>query len=113
METQGDAVEDNVTDDQFILLQSDLNKLKILRPTLAPYGTTNEGCADVDQTRSMAESTTTEILDHCCVSHSIVVTSDNDDEESSEEHGPPKTFTALELLQNCIVLEEEQVASHL
>ena len=81
METQADTVEDNINVEQFILLQSDLHKLKLLSPTLAPYGTTNEDYNDDGETQSFAEFATTEILDHCRVPHSILVTSDNDDEE--------------------------------
>ena len=59
------------------------------------------------------------VLNHYRESFSIDVNSDNDDEESSEEPGPPQRpaqseiFATLELLQNCTLFEEEQVASHL
>ena len=120
LETQADAIEDN--DDPFKSLQSDMDELKLLDPTLVPDGTTAEDFTDADQTLSVAESATTdddEILNHYRESCSIDVTSDNDDEESSEEPGPPQRparseiFVALELLQNCTLFEEEQVASHL
>ena len=84
--------------------------------------TTADDFTDADQTLSVAESATIddeEILNHYWESHITDVTSDNDDKESSEEPGPPKrssrseVFAVLELLQNCSLFEEEQVAFHL
>ena len=118
-ETQTDAVEDN--DDPFKSPQSGLDELKLLSPTLVPDGTTTDDFTDADQTLSVAGSATidNEEMNHYRESHDTDATSDNNDEESSEEPGPPKRslwseiFSALELLRNCSLLEEEQVALHL
>ena len=53
-ETQADALEDN--DDPFKSLQSDLDELNLLNPTLVPGGTTVDDISDADQTLSVAKS---------------------------------------------------------
>ena len=96
--------------------------MKLLNQTLFPDGTTVDDFTNADQTLSVTDEEIIddeEILNNYRELHSTDVTSDNDDEERSEEPGPPRTssrseiFVALELLQNCSLFEEEQVAFHL
>ena len=61
-----DVVEDY--DDPFKLLQSDLDELKLLNPTVVPHGTNSDDFTGTDQSLSMAEPTIIDyekILNHC------------------------------------------------
>ena len=99
------------------MLQSDLDKLKSLDPTLVPDGTTTKDFTDTNHILSVSNSASVddqEILKHYREPQSTDATSDNDKEESNEPPGPPQRPARLVgLLQNCNLFEEEQVAAGL
>ena len=114
-DAQTDAVEE--IDDPFKSLQSDLDELRLLDPSLVPDETTAEDYTDTDKNLVVTESVLTddkELLGHYRGTLNIDV--DDDTQENAEEVKPLKKpsrseiYAAMELLQKCSLFEEEEVA---
>ena len=114
-DAQTDAVEE--IDDPFKSLQSDLDELRLLDPSLVPDETTAEDYTDTDKNLVVTESVLVddeEILGQYRETLNIDV--DDDTQENAEEveplKKPPRSeiYAAMELLQKCSLFEEEEVA---
>ena len=113
-DAQIDAVEE--IDDPFKSLQSDLDELRLLDPSLVPDETTAEDYTDTDKNLVVTESVlidNEEILGQYRETLNIDV--DDDTQENAEEVQPLKKpsrseiYAAMELLQKCNLFEEEEV----
>ena len=114
-DAQTDAVEE--IDDPFKSLQSDLDELRLLDPSLVPDETTAEDYTDTDKNLVVTESVLIEdeeILGQYRETLNIDV--HDDTQENAEEVEPLKKpsrseiYAAIELLQKCSLFEEEEVA---
>ena len=110
-----DAVEE--IDDPLKSLQSDLDELRLLDPSLVPDETTAEDYTDTDKNLVVTEPVLIddeEILGQ--YSETLNIDVDDDTQENAEEVEPLKkpsrseTYAAMELLQKCSLFEEEEVA---
>ena len=113
-DAQTDAVEE--IDDPFKSLQSDLDELRLLDPSLVPDETTAEDYTDTDKNLVVTESVlidNEEILGQYRETLNIDV--DDDTQENAEEVEPLKKpsrseiYAAMELLQKFNLFEEEEV----
>ena len=112
-DAQTDAVEE--IDDPFKSLQSDLDELRLLDPSLVPDETTAEDYTGTDKNLVVTESVLIddeEILGQYRETLDIDV--DDDTQEKAEEVEPLKKpsrseiYAAMELLQECSLFEEEE-----
>ena len=114
-DAQTDAEEE--IDDPFKSLQSDLDELRLLDPSLVPDEKSAEDYTDTDKNLVVTESVLIddeEILGQYRETLNIDV--DDDTQENAEEVEPLKKpsrseiYAAMELLQECSLFEEEEVA---
>ena len=119
---QIDALEES--DDPFKSLQFDLDELRTLDPTLVPAETTAEDYTDTNQALGVAESITVddkEILSKyrkdLNMDARVDENADDDSLEMLDEDEPLmkpvqyEIYKAIEILMNCRLFEEEEVAA--